>query len=199
MFDRGRLVYSEKPTNSGLGGGLGFAGRLRNQPVFAKPRVLVLETTPADPGQAGNNFKLQLETQEVLKQAGLEFDLALSVVDARRMAAIAEPPYGIFLGSSQVGASAFVDIATRIRQRNEGAVSFVCHEAKVGGEVKELSPEFSALRDKGELVRGVFQRPLSKSSFEKALWPIQSVKTKYPKCGMTKEALVELIRRKMSG
>merc|ERR1712187_664555 len=141
MFDRGRLVYSEKPTNSGLGGGLGFAGRLRNQPVFAKPRVLVLETTPADPGQAGNNFKLQLETQQVLKQAAFEFDLALSLTDARRMAAIAEPPYGIFLGSSQVGAGAFVDVATRLRQRNDQAVSFICHDSKVIGE---LSPELRA-------------------------------------------------------
>merc|ERR1712014_47456 len=165
------------------------------QPVFAKPRVLVLETTPADPAQAGNNFKLQLETQEVLKRCGLEFDLALSVIDARRMAAIAEPPYGIFLGSSQVGAGAFVDVATRLRQRNEEAVSFICHEAKVVGE---LPSELRTLADKGDLVRGVFQRPLSKSSLEKALWPIQSVKTDYPKCGMTKAALVELIKRKLT-
>jgi hypothetical protein len=206
MFSHGQCVTSEKPSceifgkghralpGADVDGGLGFAARLRNQPTFAKPRVLVVEPSPNEVVKAGSNqFKLQLETQQMLKQANLDFTLALSVSEGSRMASVGEPAYRILLCSSSVGAVAFADIASRIRQRSPDGVCFVCHDGKVLGE---LDQQF---RDLGSLVHCVFQRPLSKSSFDKALRPLPSTRVNYPKCGMTKASIVEMVQRKLTG
>eukprot|EP00928_Gymnodinium_smaydae_P080079 TRINITY_DN6386_c2_g2_i1.p1 TRINITY_DN6386_c2_g2~~TRINITY_DN6386_c2_g2_i1.p1 ORF type:complete len:370 (+),score=89.64 TRINITY_DN6386_c2_g2_i1:113-1222(+) len=202
IFNNGQCVFSDRPTADGLKGtrklngahlegGLGFAARLRDQPAFAKPRCLVVEPALDGP-KAANSFKLQLETQDVLKRAGFEFDLALSTSDARRMAVTAEPAYGMLLASSEVGSGAFCDISDRLRHRCKEAACFLCHDEKSLGT---LDPSLQAL---GDVVQGIFTRPLSKSSLEKMLRPMPACRVNYPKCGMTKGSLVELIRGKIS-
>merc|ERR1711879_87226 len=197
----GQCIYSERPSpeDGGSGfigsrGGLGFASRLR-YPTLAKPRVLILEPTPANAGEGSNHFKLQLETQDVLKRAQFDWDLTLSITDARRLAAITEPAYGLFLCSSEVGALAFTEVASRIRQRSPKALCYVCHDRKCLGEVDE---QFRMLAEKGDTVAGIFERPLSKSRLDKAFLGIQSVRVKYPQTGMGREALVQLIKGKLN-
>ncbi|CAE8611076.1 unnamed protein product, partial [Polarella glacialis] len=148
MFSKGDLVLSENP-QSQEGGGIGFASRLRYMAV-AKPRVLMLEPAPSSTAaqataaacaaeSAGrtkntktaiNNFKLQMEAQEVLKRSGFQFDLAMSQGDAMRMAASAEPPYGILLCSSEAGAGQFSEVFSRVRERSPEAISFIGHDVK---------------------------------------------------------------------
>mmetsp|Transcript_119272 Transcript_119272/g.337384 ORF Transcript_119272/g.337384 Transcript_119272/m.337384 type:complete len:694 (-) Transcript_119272:126-2207(-) len=215
VFDRGKCVFSDNPAADDLGegsgrrpegfedipgGGLGLSMRMRNQPAFARPRVLVLEP-PWDPGpdgvvKRGNNFRLQLETQEVLKRLRFQFDLCLNAADGMRLAGNAEPPYGIFLCTSEAGPGALVDIASRIRQRSSKAISFICHDSRVHGE---LGQQFQSIVLQKDLVQGVFERPLTKSALDKVLWPRESVRINYPKCGMTKKSLLGFISRRLSG
>merc|ERR1712032_525398 len=163
---------------------------------MGKPRVLILEPVPnMDSGNGSNAFKLQLETQEALKRFGLEFDLALSSSDARRMVSAAEPPYGMFLGTSEVGADVFSEIASRVRQRCKKAPCFICHNRKVMGELDE---SFRLLASQSELVAGIFERPLTKSRLDHVLRWDKSVNVKYPECGMGKAALVNLIHKRLS-
>ncbi|CAE7467805.1 nifk [Symbiodinium sp. CCMP2456] len=148
MFARGELVFSENPTGP-RNGGIGFASRLRYM-AFSKPRVLVLEPAPsassmqsaaatavAESTKAINNFQLQLQTQEVLKRAHFDFDLAVSTVDAMRMALTVQPAYGILLCSSEVGPTAFSELASRLRERNPKSLGFICHDMKCLGPLDD--------------------------------------------------------------
>eukprot|EP00439_Symbiodinium_sp_Y106_P070776 s2658_g12.t1 len=148
MFARGELVFSENPTGP-RNGGIGFASRLRYM-AFSKPRVLVLEPAPsassmqsaaatavAESTKAINNFQLQLQTQEVLKRAHFDFDLAVTTVDAMRMALTVQPAYGILLCSSEVGPTAFSELASRLRERNPKSLGFICHDMKCLGPLDD--------------------------------------------------------------
>jgi len=201
MFMRGQCVYSDRPApeDGGTGfigsrGGLGFASRLR-YPTLAKPRVLILEPTPKKDGEGSNHFKLQLETQDVLKKAKYDWDLTLSLTEARRLASITEPAYGLFLCSSEVGALSFTEVATRVRQRNPKALCYICHDRKGIGDLDE---QLRMLAEKGDIIAGIFERPLSKSRLDKAFLGIECVRVKYPQCGMGRDGLVELIKSKLN-
>eukprot|EP00930_Biecheleria_cincta_P003181 TRINITY_DN104116_c0_g1_i1.p1 TRINITY_DN104116_c0_g1~~TRINITY_DN104116_c0_g1_i1.p1 ORF type:complete len:696 (-),score=116.01 TRINITY_DN104116_c0_g1_i1:164-2251(-) len=209
MFSRGELVMSENPA-----GGIGFAHRLRYK-AFAKPRVLVVEPSPtAQAAQAAaaataaesegrlkstvravNNSQLQLETQKVLKQTGFDYDLAISSAEAMRLAAGAQPPYGILLCSSEVGSGVFSDVSSRLKDRNHKAVSFICHDLKALGPLQDDMQQLTLQKD---LVTGVLRRPLTKSSLEGALVCNDDVRTQWPTCGMVKQNVVELIQRKLT-
>jgi len=181
MFRSGRLVYSGRPraepgafaSPAEGGGGLGFASRLR-YPTLARPRWLIVEP----------NFKLQLETQDALRRLHFEFDLAINVPDGRRMASAGEPPYGLLVASSEVGAGVLRDLAGRLRQRCPTAVSFVCHDRKSMGSGPD--EEVEALVQ-GKVMAGLLSRPLTKSQIERQLAGNEDVRINYPVCGVTKE------------
>mmetsp|Transcript_86266 Transcript_86266/g.217089 ORF Transcript_86266/g.217089 Transcript_86266/m.217089 type:complete len:693 (-) Transcript_86266:122-2200(-) len=189
--------------------GLGSSSKLRYM-AFAKPRVLVLEPAPTDFGGPGglstslsgqlvpvssNVFKLQLETQDALKRAGFSFDLAVSLSEARRMAADAEPPYGMLIASSEVGSQPFAELAARLKMRCPRALSFICHNRK---ELGELDESMHTMVNKKDLCAGVFERPLTKSRLERALVSCEAVRVKYPECGLTKDILIQLIQRRLA-
>ena len=207
MFARGELVFSENPTGP-RNGGIGFASRLRYM-AFSKPRVLVLEPAPsassmqsaaatavAESTKAINNFQLQLQTQEVLKRAHFDFDLAVSTVDAMRMALTVQPAYGILLCSSEVGPTAFSELASRLRERNPKALGFICHDMKCLGPLDD-SMQMLLKSDSNPLASGVLFRPITKSSFERVLVGNPDTRINYPTCGMVKEDLLQIIRKKL--
>jgi len=216
MFSRGELVLSENVQGPNTGG-IGFASRLRYM-AFAKPRVLILEPAPTPQAAqaaasaaalesggrlkgtiaAVNNFKLQMETQEVLRRTGFDFDLAINAGDALRHAAIAQPAYGIFLCSSEVAAGHFAEVTTRIRERNQKALNFICHDVKTLGPLEESNQTLQVLVDQKDLVAGVLRRPLTKSSLEGALVGNDDVRIHYPTCGVTKEALIDIVKKKLN-
>ncbi|CAE7663064.1 unnamed protein product [Symbiodinium pilosum] len=209
MFARGELIFSENPSGPRTGG-IGFASRLRYM-AFAKPRVLVLEPAPtasavqsavaaavASSTKAVNNFQLQLETQEVLRRSKFDFDLAVSTMDATRMALTVQPAYGILLCSSEVGPTIFSEIASRLRERNSKALAFICHDVKSLGPLDE-SMQMLLKSDSNPLASGVLYRPITKSSFEHVLVGNPDAGIQYPTCGMVKEDLLELIRKKLGG
>jgi len=206
--DGGLLAKLKQENPHERAGGLGFTAKLRYM-AFAKPRVLVLEPNPTDFGGSGgfssgfsgqsgptssNAFKLQLETQDALRRAGFSYDLAVSLMDARRMAADAEPPYGMLIASSEVGSAPFSELAARCKMRCPKALSFICHNGK---ELGELDESMRSLVNKKDLCAGVFQRPLTKSRVERALVSEEAVRVKYPECGLSKETLVQLLQRRL--
>jgi len=220
MFAHGKNIMSENPAPEGQpdGAGLGATHRLRYM-AFAKPRVLYLEP-PAEipdavsmagfgsgPGFAtgatvgggatgsSNTFKLQLETQDTLKRAGFSFDLAVTLADARRMLSEATPPYGMLLVSSSTGSAVLSELAARVRQRSSKSLTFICHDGK---NIGPLDSSMQALADKKDLVSGVFERPLTKSRLERQLIPAESVRVNYPKCGLSKETLVQLVQKHLT-
>jgi len=209
MFSRGELVLSENPTGP-RNGGMGFASRLRYM-AFAKPRVLVLEPAPSvsamqsaaasaaygDSAKPVNNFQLQLQTQEVLRRARFDFDLAITTVDATRMALSAQPSYGILLCSSEVGPTVFSEIASRLKERNPKALALICHDQKCLGPLDESMQ--TLLKADAPVAADVLYRPLTKSSFERALVGNPDTRVNFPTCGMVKEDLLELIRKKLGG
>ncbi|CAJ1353491.1 unnamed protein product, partial [Effrenium voratum] len=195
-------------------GGLGFAARLRYL-AFAQPQVLIVEPV-ANPGSMQlaaqqnalessgglfraksvvNNFQLQLQTQEVLKRAGYSFELAVTTTDALRLSACANPPYGVLLCSSQVSAGAYSELALRMRQRNPQLLAFICHDGKALGELDDALQ--SVVREK-ELAQGVIYRPITKSSFLRSLRGHPEAGVHYPTCGVVKEDLVELLKKKLN-
>lgn len=193
MFCRGRCFFSEKPASETMGlggvpaGGIGFASRLRF-PTLARPHALILEPTP----------KLQLETQDVLKKSNIDFDLALTLADARKLASQALPPYSFFLCSSEFGAGTLTDIVQRIATRMPAARAYVCHDPSKTGP-GELDESLLALtKGPTAVFAGVFQRPLTKSTFERATLGSEAMRTKYPTCGVTKASLVALLEGKLS-
>ncbi|CAK9001950.1 Protein yippee-like 5, partial [Durusdinium trenchii] len=213
LFARGDLILSENPHAPNTGG-LGFAARLRYK-AFALPQVLVVEPAPAAAAiqqnaaavaqesngrlkgtqNVVNNFQLQLQTQEVLKRAGYNYELAINGSDALRLASCAQPPYGLLLCSSQVGATAFTELAARMRQRNKKLLAFVCHDAKQLGDFDDAMQNL--IRDP-EQVAGVIFRPITRTSLQSALRGHPEANVKYPTCGMVKEDIVDLIKRKLS-
>lgn len=205
MFHAGQMVFSGNPQGLSERGGLGFASRIR-MATFGKPRVLILEPPPSltrssstgniENGEikVNNNYRLQLETQEVVRRMGFEFDLALSISDAVRMIGAVNPVYGILLASSEIGASNFGDLSSRMRNRNPKAASFICHSTKMNGILDE---SLFALVG-GSLAAGVLERPLTKSSFERAIEGREVAKTAYPVCGMVKGALVDFVAGKLA-
>lgn len=193
MFCRGRCFFSEKPASEmmALGGvpagGIGFASRLR-YPTLARPHALILEPSP----------KLQLQTQDVLKRSNVDFDLALTLADARKLASQALPPYSIFLCSSEFGAGTLTDIIQRIASRTPAARAYVCHDPSNAGP-GELDDSVLALtKGPTAIFAGIFQRPLTKSTFERQTLGTEAMKTKYPTCGVTKATLVALLETKLS-
>lgn len=201
IFKGGTLVMSQNPAPVGKtdGGGLGFSSKLRYA-AFGKPRALIIEPVPRDdafgPSAVGpssaNVFKLQLQTQEALKRCSIAFDLATSLPEARRLVAEAAPPYGLLLASSEIGAAALEEVASRARSRCSKALGFVCHN---GQDVGPLDEALSALAARGEIVHGVLRRPLTKSALERALAKYHdAVKVEYPTCGMSKEEVVKLVK-----
>jgi len=181
LFNHAQLVYNGTPTTA-QGGGLGFVARLRDYRQLARPRTLILEPF----------FKLQLETQHVLRQMHFEYDLALSIVEARRLAAEADPPYAVLVCSSEVGSMACADLIQLVRQRRSEALAVVCHDGKRIGQMEE---SFRSMAD----ITGVIDRPLTKSNLERTLGNGEAVKVKYATCGMTAKALVALLENKMGG
>eukprot|EP00913_Durusdinium_trenchii_P030479 g28550.t1 len=197
LFARGDLILSENPHAPNTGG-LGFAARLRYK-AFALPQVLVVEPAPAAAAiqqnaaavaqesngrlkgtqNVVNNFQLQLQTQEVLKRAGYNYELAINGSDALRLASCAQPPYGLLLCSSQVGATAFTELAARMRQRNKKLLAFVCHDAKQLGDFDDAMQNL--IRDP-EQVAGVIFRPITRTSLQSALRGHPKANVKYPTC-----------------
>lgn len=193
MFCRGRCFFSEKPASETLSlggvpaGGIGFASRLR-YPTLARPHALILEPAP----------QLQLQTQDVLKRSNVDFDLALTLADARRLASQATPPYSLFLCSSEFNAGQLTDIVQRVASRTPAALAYVCHDPSKAGP-GELDESVLALtKGPTAVFAGVFTRPLTKSTFERQALGTEAMKTKYPTCGVTKATLVALLETKLS-
>lgn len=212
LFARGELIFSENPHAPRSGGGLGFAARLRYK-AFALPQVLIVEPAPnpsALQQQAAqvamesngrlngtqnvvNNFQLQLQTQEVLKRGGYDYELAITSSDAMRLASCAQSPYGLLLCSSQVPASAITELTSRMRQRNPKVLAFLCHDAKQLGGLDEATQN---LIDQQQ-VAGVIYRPITRSALQRALRGHPEANVQYPTCGMVKEDIVDLLKLKL--
>jgi len=211
LFARGELILSENP-HAPRSGGLGFAARLRYK-AFALPQVLIVEPAPnpsalqqqaAQVAQESNgrltgtqnvvnNFQLQLQTQEVLKRAGYDFEFAITSSDALRLASCAQPAYGILLCSSQVNPTAITELTSRMRQRNPKVLAFLCHDGKQLGDLDEATQN---LIDQQQ-VAGVIYRPITRSALQRALRGHPEAGIQYPTCGMVKEDIVDLLRRKL--
>jgi len=182
MFRSGEIVYSDRPTaDIPDRGGLGFCARLR-YPTLSKPRALIIEP----------QFRLQLETQEVMKHSGFSYDLALNATEGRRMAAMMEPPYGILVASTEIGAGELGVIVNQIARRCQRPVSFMIHDGKAHGP---LTTELRQLSEQKELWEAVIHRPLTKSYFQKVTATKEDLKMNYPEAGVTKEVLVRLFDR----
>ena len=135
---------------------------------------------------------------QVLRRSKFDFDLAVSTVDANRMALTVQPMYGILLCSSEVGPTAFAEIASRLKDRNPKAVAFICHDFKSLGPLDE-SMQSLLKSDSNALAAGVLYRPITKSSFERLLVGNPDTRIQYPTCGMLKDDLLEIIRKKQGG
>jgi hypothetical protein len=198
MFRGGELIYSERPCSDvpHCDGGLGFVERLRHLKGLARPRALIMEPS----------FRFQLDTQKVLRAANFEHDLALNPNEARRMIESAKPPYGIFVGSSEVGVSDLEDVGSMIQSRmgastgdtqnnSKGAVCIICHDERQG----PIDEALQRLASGSTTFRTIVKRPLTLSQLTRLTVESEDLKLKYPQAGVTKDVLVRLLLKWLPG
>ena len=133
----------------------------------------------------------------MLRRSRFDFDLAVTTADAMRMVLTLQPMYGLLLCSSEVGPTTFSEIASRLKERNPKALAFICHDMKCLGPLDDSMQ--ALLKSDSPLAAGVLYRPITKSSFERVLVGNPDARIQYPTCGMVKEDLLQIIRKKQGG